>query len=62
MTRLGRDITQKGILNEDSIEKSIRSLIKFKASIEKYKTHNTIAVGTSALRDAGNSREFIEAG
>ncbi|MGO9107585.1 MAG: hypothetical protein ACLQDH_15890 [Dissulfurispiraceae bacterium] len=60
VTRLGRDITQKGILNEDSIEKSIRSLIKFKASIEKYKTRNIFAVGTSALRDAGNSREFIE--
>ncbi len=61
LTRLGRDIPHKGILNEDSIEKSIISLIQFKASIEKYKTHNTIAVGTSALRDAGNSREFIEA-
>ena len=61
VTGLGRDLTQKGILNEDSIEKSIRSLIKFKASIEKYKTHNTIAVGTSALRDASNSHEFIAA-
>ncbi len=61
VTRLGRDILKKRILNEDSIEKSIRSLIQFKASIERYNTHNTIAVGTSALRDAGNSREFIEA-
>ncbi len=61
ITRLGRDITQKGILNEDSIEKSIRSLVQFKALIDKYKTRNTIAVGTSALRDAVNSHEFIEA-
>src|SRR5208282_1997966 len=61
VTRLGRDITKKGILNEDSMRKSIRSLIQFKASIEKYKTHNTTAVGTSALRDASNSHEFIEA-
>jgi len=35
--------------------------MQFKASIEKYGAHNTIAVGTSALRDAGNSRDFIEA-
>jgi|SRR5208283_586757 len=61
VTRLGRDITKKGILNQDSIEKSIRSLVDFKASIEKYKAYNTIAVGTSALRDADNSREFIDA-
>src|SRR5208337_2187945 len=61
VTRLGRDITKKGILNQDSIEKSIRSLVDFKASIEKYKAYNTIAVGTSALRDAANSLEFIEA-
>src|SRR5208283_6194128 len=61
VTRLGRELTSKGILNEDSIEKSIRSLIQFKASIKKYRIHNTIAVGTSALRDACNSREFIEA-
>ncbi len=61
VTRLGKDITQKGILNEDSIEKSIRSLIQFKASMERYKACNAIAIGTSALRDAGNSLEFIEA-
>ncbi len=60
VTRLGRDITLKGILNEDSIEKSIELLIKFKVLMEEYKTHNTIAVGTSALRDASNSRDFIE--
>ena len=61
VTRLGKNITLKGTLDEDSIEKSIRSLVQFKASMEKYKTHNTIAVGTSALRDASNSLEFIEA-
>jgi len=61
VTRLGKDITQKGMLNAECIEKSIRSLIQFKASIDKYNTHSTIAVGTSALRDAGNSQEFVEA-
>ncbi len=61
VTRLGMDISKKRTLNKNSIEKSIRSLIKFKASIEKYKTCKTIAVGTSALRDASNSPEFIQA-
>lgn len=61
VTRLGRDLTRQGILNKDSIIKSIRTLNQFKALIEQYKSINTIVVGTSALRDAHNSLEFVEA-
>jgi exopolyphosphatase/guanosine-5'-triphosphate,3'-diphosphate pyrophosphatase len=61
ITRLGRDLAINGVLNKDSIDNSIRTLKQFKVLVDKYKALNPIAVGTSALRDAGNSSEFIEA-
>lgn len=61
VTRLGQDLTKLGILSKDSIDNTIRSLIQFKSLIDHFKTHKTTAVGTSALRDAGNSRDFMAA-
>ncbi len=61
VTRLGRDLTKYGILNKDSIDNTIRSLIQFKSIIDQFKAQKTIAIGTSALRDARNSQDFIAA-
>src|SRR5208283_5458543 len=60
VTHLGRGLTRQGIINKNSIIKSIRTLNQFKALIEEYKSIDAIAVGTSALRDAQNSLEFIK--
>ncbi|MBF0558041.1 MAG: Ppx/GppA family phosphatase [Nitrospirae bacterium] len=60
-TRLGRSLIKEGIINEDGLIKSIRTLKQFQQLIEDYNADSIIAVGTSALRDAGNSFEFIEA-
>jgi len=60
VTRLGAELIRKGILRQERIEESIRSLIQFKVLIDKYKISNIVAVGTSALRDASNSDEFIQ--
>lgn len=61
VTRLGKDLDKHGILNKENFLKSIGTLKQFKVLIEEYKCGISLAVGTSALRDAGNSREFIDA-
>jgi exopolyphosphatase/guanosine-5'-triphosphate,3'-diphosphate pyrophosphatase len=61
VTRLGADLSKTGILNKDNIEISIGTLIQFKALIEQYNSRDVLAIGTSALREAGNSLEFIDA-
>ena len=60
VTRLGEKLSQTGNLNRYNIEKSIKTLILFKAIYEKYRVKHIIAVGTSALRDAKNRDEFIQ--
>jgi exopolyphosphatase/guanosine-5'-triphosphate,3'-diphosphate pyrophosphatase len=61
ITRLGRNLGETGVLDKVSISKSIKSLVLFKALIEKYRVQKVIAIGTSALRDAANSGEFLDA-
>ena len=60
VTRLGKDILKTGRLDPNSIEKSISSIVKFKGLCEKYNVQKIIAIGTSALREAKNSNEFLE--
>src|SRR5208282_5128977 len=54
VTRLGTDLVNEGVLNQVNIDLSIKALIQFKALIEQYNVRNINAVGTSALREAGN--------
>ena len=60
VSRLGKDLLNTKMLSDESISKSISSLHDFKALCEQYNVKETLAVGTSALRDAKNSREFLE--
>lgn len=49
-----------GLLQPIGIKRAYDALDAFKQTIESYKTHKTICVATSALRDAPNSKEFIQ--
>jgi exopolyphosphatase / guanosine-5'-triphosphate,3'-diphosphate pyrophosphatase len=49
-----------GFLQPIGIERAYNALNSFKQTIENYKAHKTICVATSALRDAPNSKEFIQ--
>lgn len=60
ITRLGQNLTKNFILSEESIKNSIDALIKFKKDLEKYDVFCIIAFGTSALREAKNSKDFCE--
>ena len=59
VTRLGKDLMKTGVLSADSINKSLSALKSFKETCDKYNVTKIIAVGTSALREAKNSRDFI---
>jgi exopolyphosphatase/guanosine-5'-triphosphate,3'-diphosphate pyrophosphatase len=59
-TRLGKDILQTSILNTENINKSINYLQKIKSKCEYYNVSEILAVGTSALREAKNTHNFLE--
>ncbi|MDI1472502.1 MAG: hypothetical protein QMD43_05475 [Thermodesulfovibrio sp.] len=52
VTRLGQDLAFTKKLNQNSIEKSIETISKFKVIAENFKSNLIIAIGTSALREA----------
>lgn len=59
VTRLGKDLQRTGRLNPDSVERSVISIIKLKELCKKYGVQKIIALGTSALREAKTSKEFL---
>ncbi|MBI1810431.1 MAG: hypothetical protein HYR78_00565, partial [Nitrospirae bacterium] len=59
ITRLAAGIGETGLLNPDNMEKSVSVLKVFSDIISAYCISHIRAVGTSALREAGNSEEFM---
>ena len=59
VTRLGKDLCSKSVFNSDSLALSIRSLIEFKVTCDRYGVGQIIAVGTSALREAADTDAFL---
>lgn len=58
-TRLGEDLDKTGLLSPAARTRSLQTLIDFKKSLDIHSVHHVLAVGTSALRKAGNSSLFI---
>ncbi len=61
ITRLGQGLDRSGTLASDAQERSLTALEEFAAVIRKHSVVRTVAVGTSALRNAANAGEFINA-
>jgi len=62
ITRLGQGVDQTGTLNPDAMERTLLALTGFVANLRSsYPDAALTAVGTSAMRDASNGAEFIEA-
>jgi exopolyphosphatase/guanosine-5'-triphosphate,3'-diphosphate pyrophosphatase len=59
ITRLGQDLDRTGRLAPEAQERSFRALQEFAGIIGRHSVVRTAAVGTSALRNAANAREFI---
>ncbi len=60
VTRLGKGLLSNHELNNESIDKSINSLLEFKKICEQFGVKKVFAVGTSALRDSKNTDTFLK--
>ncbi len=60
ITRLAGGLRDTGTLGRENMRKSVSVLKDFARAIEAHGATRTKAVGTSALRDARNSREFLD--
>jgi len=60
VTRLAAGIRDTGILRQENMRKSVSVLRGFSRSLSEHRVARVEAVGTSALRDAGNSHEFLD--
>jgi exopolyphosphatase/guanosine-5'-triphosphate,3'-diphosphate pyrophosphatase len=60
ITRIGKGIKDCGSISDAQAALTINILKKYKRLIDKFKTENYLAVGTSALRRANNCNEFIK--
>jgi exopolyphosphatase/guanosine-5'-triphosphate,3'-diphosphate pyrophosphatase len=58
--RLGHKVFQTGVLDPESREQALDALKRFKALCEKHGTSAIRAVGTSAMREARDSADFIK--
>lgn len=58
--RLGRDVFRTGKLNPESAEAAVNVFKQFKSAADRYRVKAVRAVGTSALREAADSRKFLK--
>jgi len=59
ITRLGGGLSGNGLLKKKAMSKSLSALKRFSSVLSRYDVYKTRAVATSALREAGNSKEFL---
>lgn len=60
-TRLAANINKTGILQEEPFNKSINVLAGFRKALNKYNVEKIKTVATSAVHEAANGKEFINA-
>jgi exopolyphosphatase/guanosine-5'-triphosphate,3'-diphosphate pyrophosphatase len=60
VTRLGEGVFREGILLPDAMAATVKVLRRFHRAVQNAGTDFVRIVGTSALRDARNSRAFLE--
>ncbi|MFT7283188.1 MAG: exopolyphosphatase/guanosine-5'-triphosphate,3'-diphosphate pyrophosphatase, partial [Cyclobacteriaceae bacterium] len=59
--RLGKGGINKGLITEDAWERAISTLIRFTKVIEDHEAAEIFATATSAVRNAGNGQELVDA-
>lgn len=60
VTRLGESVFQNGFLSPEAIALTVKVLRRFHRSVQRAGADSVRVVATSALRDARNSRAFLE--
>ncbi len=59
-TRLGEGFSQDKILKPAAVERAMSALSHFRDALREHPVDDLIVVGTSAIREAKNQKEFIE--
>ncbi|HTP04548.1 MAG TPA: Ppx/GppA phosphatase family protein [Nitrospirota bacterium] len=59
ITRLGQNLDRTGMLSSEALQRSISALLDFRDCIGRHHVLHTAAIGTSALRKASNTLEFV---
>src|ERR1700741_2519072 len=60
VTRLGESVFRNNTLAPDAMAHTVKVLTRFYRTAQKFRVEQVRVVGTSALRDAKNSRAFLE--
>jgi len=60
ITKLGEDLKETGILKPEAMDRTIEALKEFKELMDSYNVDEYVAIGTMALREAKNSKDFLE--
>ncbi len=60
VTRLGDSVFRNGFLSPDAIDDTVKALRRFHRAMQQEGAETVRVVATSALRDARNSRAFLE--
>jgi exopolyphosphatase/guanosine-5'-triphosphate,3'-diphosphate pyrophosphatase len=61
LTRLGKGVDESGRLNPDAIKKTLEAVVALNTVARQAGASSVVAAGTSALRDAVNGRDLIDA-
>lgn len=59
-TRIGQGVNKEGVIQTDAFERNIKALKDFVNQAKEEGCSHILAMGTSALRDSKNSKEFVE--
>lgn len=60
VVRLGEGLQKSGVLSTDAMDRGFRTLDEYLKQCKGIEVQNIFAVGTSALREAKNSGDFLE--
>ena len=60
VVRLGEGLQKSGLLSEPAMDRGIRTLGQYLSRCREMRVERIFTVGTSALREAANSADFIE--
>lgn len=60
ITRIGQELQKTGMIAETPMRNTLTCLDRFRSALQKYGVTKYRVVGTNALREADNSREFID--
>jgi exopolyphosphatase / guanosine-5'-triphosphate,3'-diphosphate pyrophosphatase len=59
--KVGKGGINQKVITEEGFARALGTLKKFKTTIDQYGVRKTLAFGTSAIRNASNGRDLIEA-